>query len=185
MLDWLLHNASKIAAAIFIVISIVRSIRQARERDATPPPPAGDLEQERREREVREKIRRRIRERQAGLPAEAESSPPVFPEKVEVPSPPIMPRAAASIAETKPVSLAAEMERQQRLADQLRAIEDAKALAARRAAHQAAEQTAAAQTPAALRRGARDELLSDLREPSSLRRAFLVREVIGTPAGLR
>ena len=59
------------------------------------------------------------------------------------------------------------------------------ALAARRAAHLAAEQSAAAQTTSALRRDARDELLADLRQPASVRRAFLLREVLGTPAGLR
>lgn len=185
MLDWLLHNATKVAAVIFVVASIVRSIRQAREGNATPPPPAGDLEQERREREVREKIRRRISERQGGAPASPEAPPPVFAETALPETRPVQPRVAPPVVAVKPISVAAEMERQQRLADELRRIEEAKVLAARRAAHQAAEQTAAAQTTAALRRDARDELLSDLREPASLRRAFLLREVLGTPAGLR
>jgi hypothetical protein len=186
VLDWLLHNATKVAAVIFVVASIVRSIRQAREGNATPPPPAGDLEQERREREVREKIRRRISERQGGATVAPESPPPVLAaETTEPETRPSLPRVASAPAVVKPVSVAAEMERQQRLADELRRIEEAKTLAARRAAHQAAEQTAAAQTTAALRRDARDELLADLREPASVRRAFLLREVLGSPTGLR
>lgn len=185
MLDWLLHNATKVAAVIFIAVSIVRSIRQAREGNAVPPPPAGDLEQERREREVRDKIRRRISERQGGAQAPSESSPPVVTEPLLAEPRPALPRVATPALAVKPISVAAEMERQQRLADELRRIEESKVLAARRAAHQAAEQSAAAQTTAALRRDARDELLAELRQPSSLRRAFLLREVLGTPAGLR
>lgn len=185
MLDWLLNNLTKVAAVIFIAVSIIRSLRQAREDNPTPPPPAGDLEQERREREVREKIRRRISERQSGAPV---SAPPVAvpvpteaPLRGELPSP--IPAVPPPVV--KPVSLAAEMERQQRLADDLRRLQENKALAARRAAHLAAEKSAAAQTSSALRRDARDELLADLRQPTSLRRAFLLREVLGTPAGLR
>ena len=184
MLDWLQHNASKIAAVIFIVVSIVRLIRQARENE-TPAPPAGDLEQDRREREVREKIRRRIRERQGGAPTAPETPPPVFTQPSEPVTLPTPARVSTPPPELKPISVAAEMERQQRLADELRSLKEAKVIAARRAAHQAAEKSAAAQTPDALRRGARDELLSDLREPSSLRRAVVLREVLGTPAGLR
>jgi hypothetical protein len=189
VLDWLLHNLTKVAAVIFVVVSIVRSIRQAREGATTSPPPAsGDLEQERRDREIREKIRRRISERQGGAPASA--SAPQSPPTLHVPATQD-PWASSPLPATplppapKPVSVAAEMERQQRLADELRRLQEAKALAARRAANLAAEQSAAAQTTVALRRNARDELLADLREPSSLRRAFVLREVLGPPAGLR
>lgn len=185
MLDWLLNNLTKVAAVIFITVSIIRSIRQAREGEAAPPA-AGDLEQERREREVREKIRRRISERKAsGAPV---TLPPVVapvPAEAQLRAEPETPSPAPPPAAAKPVSLAAEMERQQRLADELRRLEESRVLAARRAAHLAAEQSAAAQTTSALRRDARDELLADLREPTSLRRAFLLREVLGTPAGLR
>ena len=33
--------------------------------------------------------------------------------------------------------------------------------------------------------GSRGDLLADLRDPASLRRAFVLREVLGTPVGLR
>lgn len=185
MLDWLLNNLTKVAAVIFVIASIIRSLRQSREDNPTPPPMEGDLEQERREREVREKIRRRISERQGGAPA---SAPPVVvsaPAEAQFRTEPSAPSPVVSPAAVKPVSLAAEMERQQRLADELRRLQENKALAARRAAHLAAEKSAAAQSSSALRRDARDELLADLQQPTSLRRAFLLREVLGTPAGLR
>jgi hypothetical protein len=80
---------------------------------------------------------------------------------------------------------AAEIERQQRLADELRQAEEARLLAQRRAESVTAEKRAEAETETALRAAARDRVLGDLSDPQSLRRAFVLREVLGTPVGLR
>jgi hypothetical protein len=75
---------------------------------------------------------------------------------------------------------AAELERQRLLAEQLAALQ-AERVAGRRRAEEAtaavAERAVAARAPA--------RLMEDLRDPAALRRAVLLREVLGTPVGLR
>jgi hypothetical protein len=80
---------------------------------------------------------------------------------------------------------AAEIERQERLAEELRVAEESRVLVQRRAAHLAEDVRTAAGSETGLRSVARDELLNDLSDPNSLRRAFVLREVLGTPVGLR
>jgi len=79
----------------------------------------------------------------------------------------------------------AELERQQRLADDLRAVDQARLVTERRAAHTAQEKKTEAESESTLRSVAREELLTDLADAHSLRRAFVLREVLGTPVGLR
>jgi hypothetical protein len=55
----------------------------------------------------------------------------------------------------------------------------------RRAEHRAADRAAEAESEPALRVAARDHVLADLADPQSLRRAFVLREVLGPPVGLR
>jgi hypothetical protein len=165
-----------------------------------------DLDEERRVREVQERIRRQIAERRGNhVPAEA---PPVA-RDAEVPQPnpqttqlpelfggplgrmleelqkrsqPPPPAPPVIVAETRSN---AELVRQQALADQLRALEDERVLVERRATSLAAQQEATAQAEPALRHAARGRLLGDLGDPQSLRRAFVLREVLGPPIGLR
>ena len=79
----------------------------------------------------------------------------------------------------------AEIERQQRLADELQAVESARLVVARRATHVAEAKAEASRTEDALRTAARRRLDVDLRDPESLRRAFVLREVLGPPVSLR
>ena len=74
-----------------------------------------------------------------------------------------------------------ELERQRALAEQMAALE-AERIAARRRAEQVAA-TAAVRAADAARASTR--LGEDLRDPGALRRAVLLREVLGTPVGLR
>jgi hypothetical protein len=80
---------------------------------------------------------------------------------------------------------AGELERQQRIADELKAVEEARQVIRRREAHVAADKLEVAESEPALRSDARRRLLSDLSDAQSLRRAFVLREVLGTPLGLR
>ena len=88
------------------------------------------------------------------------------------PPPPLVPAAASLRSE--------ELERQRVLAEQLAALQ-AERVAVRRRAEAAtaavAERAVAARAPA--------RLMEDLRDPAALRRAVLLREVLGTPVGLR
>lgn len=190
---------------VFIVVSIVRAIKRAREQSAEHEATHDETDEQRRVREIQERIRRIAAERRGGSapvtppplvqPAEAERRgmlqrpvPPLEPfggplkrtfEKFDRrPQPPPIPAF-------HPTSPAAELERQQRLADELRELQEAKEVATRRAAHAVAAEQARAQSAAGLRTAARARLLQDLRDPHALRRAFVLREVLGTPVGLR
>jgi hypothetical protein len=79
----------------------------------------------------------------------------------------------------------AELERQRKLADEIRALEEARALTQRRASAAAAAQQAAAEAEPAQRSAARGKLMVELRDPQALKRAFVLREVLGPPVGLR
>lgn len=79
----------------------------------------------------------------------------------------------------------AEVQRQEDLAERMRALEEERALAQRRAAQLAAFRSAESDTTTRRRAETRDDLLVNIREPKALRRAILLREVLGTPVGLR
>jgi len=87
--------------------------------------------------------------------------------------PPVMPAAVSARA--------AELERQRLLAEQLATLQAERAAVRRRAEEAAA--TAAVRAAGVARASGR--LVEELRDPGALRRAVLLREVLGTPVGLR
>lgn len=160
---------------------------------------AGDLDQEERARRIREEIQRKIAERrgQAVPPVLAEPprlppilERPVFREEAEAPysrsepTPPPMPQAPAQA-----YSDSAALERQRRLAEEFERLEEQREAARRAAAAaRAASREAAPVYGAAPVVGAMLGLRSvgeELRDPRALRRAFVLREVISPPVGLR
>lgn len=183
---------------VFVVYSIVSAVKRAREQQQRHEASGDETDEQRRVREIQERIRRIAAERRGGRvpadmppPRRVESAPPSldpfggplkrmldeFEGRIQPPAPvPEPPALRASRA---------EVERQEEIAEQLRAAQEARALAERRAAHLRDAQLAQA-NPEALRRAAvRTRLLEDLREPQSLRRAVILREVLGPPVGLR
>jgi len=159
---------------------------------------------------VRATIRRKIAARREGVPADAapvERTVVVEADEKKYQLPPLMrprpvapldpfggpaPRTVVRRAEPEWVrkvepapapsgeTLVASLERQQQLAIKLQELADQRALAERRASAIAVSAAAVAQ-----RALAGDELRRDLRDPRSLRRAMILREVLGTPVGLR
>jgi hypothetical protein len=188
-----------IYVVLVVVVSIVRAIMRAAKGGATKSPPAGegDTEEQRRVREIQERIRRIAAERR-GRASPAEPPPLQVPET----APPAVFRAPAPAAE-KPRNedsfrrqrpripaqdhraFGAEAERQAQLREQLRMLEEKKMLAQRQAGHAADARRELAESESALRTTARTALLDDLRDARSLQRAFVLREVLGTPVGLR
>lgn len=79
----------------------------------------------------------------------------------------------------------AELVRQEQLAEELRVLEESRMLAKRRATKEAASSYAHSQSEGGLRTAVQGKLMDDLRDPASLRRAVVLREVLGTPVGLR
>ena len=188
---------------VFIVISIVRAMNQAKEAREKHEKGGAETGEERRLREVQERIRRAIAERR-GEPVEAEAPPlletsqprtswtqdpqPTDPfggplrrvlESLErSPEPPVV---APPVAETRN----AELVRQQHLAGQLRALAENRAIDQRRAASRASDLVDSANSEAGMREAAHTRLQEDLTDVASLRRAIVLREILGTPVGLR
>ncbi len=158
-----------------------------------------DMDEAERTRRVQDEIRRKIAERQAGR-TPVEPPPLVAPRPV---APPPLPdlmrkraeeRAAVEQARRKAAAAqAAQAERDEEAAEQQRAMqEQLRALEARRAEakRQAAEVAAVTSMAEAFRNGPERggkavEVLADLRAPGGARRAWILREVLGTPAGLK
>lgn len=200
MIEWILEKLPILIFVLVFLSQIVRGIFRSRQSKVEPPPRNDSLEEHRRN----EEIRRRIAERRGGRVAPAAEpaprraeAPPVMrrdPTAIPLPDPlggPLR-RFFEELEEKAPPEpplvvqqRAAELERQEQIAEELRALEDARAAAQRRAANLLAAQTAATQTENALRVVARRRLLDDLRDPQSLRQAFVLREVLGPPVGLR
>jgi hypothetical protein len=101
-------------------------------------------------------------------------------EEQQMPKPPPIPTR-----QMREWSEAARLEREQQEAAELRALEEARDLAVRRAAEHARQLEQAARAESALLAASRARLVQDLRDPQGLRRAFLLREVLGTPVGMR
>lgn len=205
--EWLL---SKLPVLIFVIVFIAQALRgffRLRGEKPSPAEKPNELDEQRRVREVQEEIRRRIAERRSTPPPPLPSAHPPQPlerrpETTQRPEPfgdplrrvfeDLKRQMAPTEPEPPPVPPpqrlerhTAEIERQQQLADQLRAAQATRALEQRRAAQLVAQQQAESQQEPALRSAAREALLADLRGADSLRRAFVLREVLGPPVGLR
>jgi hypothetical protein len=153
-----------------------------RRKTEAPPLPPQRIDYDENMRRLREEIRRKVAERQGQAAGRA------LPE-----IPPVMPaaqdwrreQADARRAETERES-AAVLERQKALADQLAALKTQRQEAAQ-AANAATWATQAVSLPGG---GARTsdhdtEWLRELRNTRSLKKAIVLREVLGTPVGLQ
>jgi hypothetical protein len=205
IVEWILDKLPVLIFVAVFVAQIVRGLFKAREAQAEPPPRHDEIDEARRAEEIRRRIAERRAGRTAPAPAAPAAEPPpvivrrdptaiplpepfggplkrmledlekqVRPEPEPVPAPPVMQQRAN-----------AELERQQKLAEELRVLEESRMLAKRRAAQLATANTAASNSSAGQTTAARGRLLDDLRDPESLRRAFVLREVLGPPLALR
>ena len=195
---------------IFVAISFVRAIMRAARLSAEHKATTDETEEQKRVREIQERIRRKVAERRGGAALDAPQPPALpVPRALVQPLPrtstvpPVDPfggpmrrllvelerRVEAQSEAPLPAAVeptaAALMERQAQLAGELRALEETRARTQRRAAAIATIQKDFAESEAGGKKVARDELLADLRGASNLRRAFLLREVLGAPIALR
>ena len=207
-MKFLLDNPWIVVVIAGLVAQVLKGLRSAKTpEDGGAPPRAGtafDPDEAERARRIREEIRRKIIARRGGEPGpepepplpvsrSPEATPPVrgFPSdlpevirEVMAPKPPPAkppPVAAATASREEQLFAAEETERQRSLEKQLLGASGLLESAERRVAF---EQSTADTQPAAqalLRAG----LLEELRDPDALRRAFLLREVLGPPLALR
>ena len=194
-MSWILdHLQIVIAAAAAIAYWLNQNKRGQGEEEGNAeggefaPPAHSDPEEAMCTRRIQEEIRRKIAERSSGGPLTVPAlppGPPLFRENPTAPRPVVAPLPPRQIyreppaLQTPPASTAAILERQLELEEQMRALEDSRRSAQRKAAALAA-QTAVQQPPPA-----RGELLQELRGAQNLRRAMLLREVLGPPVALR
>jgi hypothetical protein len=190
----------------FVIVSIVKALAKAAKGgdDTASSSSGGDENDEQpRVREIQERIRRIAAERRGHLPARpvvvTRPAAPVF-------QPPAIPpvdtfggplqrklreierRLQPKLEPLPPVvteSVTARAERAQQARDELEDLDEKKFLATRRTQHVEAARVAETQSETGLRTTARQQLLSDLSDPQSVRRAFVLREVLGPPVGLR
>ena len=176
-MEWVLNHIQILFLVAIAVVGILQRLKKPTEaeeaRRATP-----TTAQEERTRRIQEEIRRRIMERRGLAPAaprsddDAEESRPfpaappmieeIQPVRVEPPIP------VAALADGK---IAAELKRQQEMAERVRELEAAKRSRATMVATAVAE-------PA-------DQSLPELLSRGGLRRAVVLREILGPPVGLR
>lgn len=195
-LQWILDNAW----TLIIVGTVLAQLFQAimRKKDGSQAP--SDEEQPReyefedpelaeRTRKIREEIQRKIAQRQrGGAGPDADEAPAPAAYEPEAPPPLIR-----EVVETRPVATAftgtrldtqrqAEvLEQQATLMAKLQEVQRMKASALKRTEFEAAT----ADHGRAARAVSRAGVMDDLRSPDALRRAFILREVLGPPVALR
>src|SRR4051812_40436289 len=167
---------------LFVAFQIVRAIKRAQEASKTYKASGAETDEQRRVREIQERIRRIAAERRG----EAAAAPRPLGREVEPPRRPLIvlpePRGAldpfggpdkrdwrevrpvepAPKPEATPHFDAAELERQQGIVDQLRLLRESQAAVKRRAAYLDEENATAAQSESGLRTVSRGQLLEDL-----------------------
>lgn len=191
-MDWVFEHLQIIIAAAGAIAWWLNQRRKGgAEGDETEPPPQettfDDPELAERTRKIREEIQRKIAERARGYPNEQPTLPLEVPEEpplvrevvVSQAPPPGPPRRGLTALEAQ--RQAEILEEQATLAERLREAEQMKAAAQKRARYEAAT----ADHSNTARSLSRSTVLDDLRDPAALRRAFILREVLGPPVALR
>lgn len=203
ILEWLTKHAVTLAIIAGVVAQLIKAVRGRKDdADAPPTPPEErsfqDPELAERTRRIREDIQRKIAERRrAATGYETPAPPPVAEppqqwayDEQEEPPPPVV-REVVAERTPEPVHVSASraetqrqaeiLEQQAALAEKMRELELMKAAAVRRNEFERATADTQTETKVA----ARGALLDDLRKREALRRAFVLREVLGPPVALR
>ena len=199
LVSWALSHIPQLIFA-FVLIQVIGAIFRAAQLSKAHQATTSETDEQRRVREIQERIRKKIAERRGGVtplapprPEQAPSAPLLRPAGVPQLEPFGGPsrrrvietrrRAFPDAEELARIDTAA-LERQQKLAEQIRALDDARDTTERRAGQVAAQRenaTASSSAASASHAG----WLGDLRDPQALRRAFVLREVLGAPVALR
>lgn len=188
-MDWIRDHLQIVIAVAGAIAWWLNQRRQGQadgEEAAAPPETTfEDPALAERTRKIREEIQRKIAERARGFPTETPTLPhddpgePPLVREVAEPQPSLSRRS--STAQLEAQRQAEILEEQAALADRLREAEQMKIAALKRARYEAAT----ADNSDAARSLSRSTVLDDLRDPAALRRAFILREVLGPPVALR
>lgn len=188
-MDWVFDHLQFIIAAAAAIAWWLNQRRQGKGGEEEMPPHQeatfDDPDLAERTRNIREEIQRKIAERMRGYTEEQPTVPRAEPDEPpfvrEVVIPPVPPVRRASTVHYEAQRQAEILEEQATLVEKLREAQAMKAAAVKRAQYEAttADHSSDARTLS------RSTVLDDLREPAALRRAFILREVLGPPVALR
>jgi hypothetical protein len=180
-MEWVLDHLQILFLVAIAVVAILQRLKKATGDAGSAPAAPADPEEEARTRRIQEQIRRRIMERRGLAPAE-QSTTEATPSPVPFPAAPplieevrpfrVEPPPAVAAAALAAQSMAAELKRQQEMLQRVSDFEASKRVRTAAAAESA--RTTLAERP-----------LPDLRSHTGLRRAIVLREVLGPPVGLR
>src|SRR5258708_5698203 len=190
---WIIQNIQAVVALIIALTILRRVFRAQRERTSSRP----DAEESERARKIREELQRKMAERRAGGPLNFPPGRKLSPEEAPSPwqsprpilTPPVMgrmtprpPRDPVKEEISAPVvtlldapAIEAVLARQRQLEEKLAEIRAIDRIETRRSAI-AAESATRSGNPAA-----RAAILANLKNPGSLRHAFVLKEVLGAP----
>jgi hypothetical protein len=209
MIEWILERLPVVIFVVIFLGQIVRGILRSRTDNPEPVAKPDEMAAQRRAQEIQAEIRRKIMERRGGggtftesmAPrAETQLAPPPIirehPTEMPAPSGKSMKRTFEEFdrrvkAEPVPVSPLiaerrnAELERQEQIAEDLRSAEESRVIALRRVRQAAEAKELEARSVRSLRTASKGRLMTDLRDTENLRRAVVLREVLGPPVGLR
>ncbi|RXK53185.1 hypothetical protein ESB00_15915 [Oleiharenicola lentus] len=150
-----------------------------------------DPELAERTRKIREEIQRKIAQRQRGGTAQETATVPEYAEEGSDTPPPLVREVIVSSPQPTPQLRSGsriDAQRQAEILEQQAAWQE-KLIEAKRMKESASKRTefeeATADHSAAKRAATRSTVVGDLRSPEALRRAFILREVLGPPVALR
>ena len=193
-IQWLIDNPVLVVIIGGVLAQMMKAVFGKKGAEAEEAPPRKEFEFDdpelaERTRKIREEIQRKIAQRQrGGADPDAAEAPAPAAYEAEVPPPLIR-----EVVEQRPVATAATgtrldtqrqaeiLEQQAAWAEQLQEAQRMKASALKRSEFE----TATADHSKAARTLSRVWVLDDLRDPAALRRAFILREVLGPPVALR
>lgn len=185
-MKWVLDNLWTLIIIAGVIAQLLQAIRGKKD-GAAPGGPAEAAEYEfedpalaERTRRIRAEIQRRIAERAEAGPVAPVAEPPAVEQEMPELLPPQRLPEASAYAPAPDHRQAEILEQQAALAEQWAQIQTMKTGATRREAFEARVE-AAAHPPSA----ARQAVMADLGDPTALRRAFILREVLGPPVALR
>jgi hypothetical protein len=177
-MEWIFEHLQALFFIAIAVVAILQRLKKSGQEESTPRSQVAPEEEER-TRRIQEEIRRRIMERRGPAPArqpaeERRPFPPAPPMIEEVRPLRVEPPSLVEISDG--VDDSAEYRRQQDLIERARVAE-----AARRS-----RAAIAGPAPAAVAGAEHSEqLIPGLHDRSGLRRAIVLREILGPPVGLR
>ena len=191
-MNWIFEHIQVIIAVAGVLAYWLNQHRTGKAGDSVEPHEEKsfeDPELAERTRRIREEIQRKIEQRARGYPTERPTLPrgepaelpPVMREVAATRQPEPLPRTRAAATHRDAQRMAEIIEQQATLAEQLKQAQEMKAAALRRT--QFETETGSKEEVAA--GVARRALGDDLRDPAALRRAFILREVLGPPVALR